>query len=610
MAYETGGLESDYERAWSGSHNKATPTLRLVSDGGAMKDPVAWYDKHAGTVSSRYESVKPESLYGWLTDLLPEPPALVLDVGAGSGRDAAWLAAKGYEVFAVEPSKSMRQAAAKLHPAPSVRWVHDSLPKLDHTVRSGLSFDVILLSGVWMHVPPGQRPRAFRKLVNLLRPGGIIAISLRIGPEEPDRGMYRADSGEIESLAQKHGVIVQRALEREDLLGRDGVRWKNYALRLPDDGTGALPLLRHVILNDDKSSTYKLGLLRSICRIADGSAGLVRLTDDDKVSIPLGLVALTWLRLYKPLLAADFPQNPKNVRDGIHLGFVREGFRRLAGFSHLDMRVGIRLGATDAAALHRALRDAAETIRRMPAHYMTFPDGTPILPVNHTARLPRGLTPEIIDEPYLRSFGEMIVPWRIWQAVQRFAVWIEPALVEEWIRLMQRYAETQGRHLPRDRAAAAMTWSDPTRDVRIAKRQALDLLESSKLYCVWSGKRLAAKSLDLDHCFPWSAWPCSDLWNLMPANRSVNQNEKRANLPSARLMLAARDRIMSWWESAYGSPTSPIRERFGLEAASSLPGVLPSAPDLDSCFEGAFAQRTKLRYDQQVPEWSGERYLG
>ena len=38
--------------------------------------------------------------------------------------------------------------------------------------------------------------------------------------------------------------------------------------------SGALPLLRHVILNDAKSSTYKLALLRSLCRIADGSAGL------------------------------------------------------------------------------------------------------------------------------------------------------------------------------------------------------------------------------------------------------------------------------------------------------------------------------------------------
>ena len=95
----------------------------------------------------------------------------------------------------------------------------------------------------------------------------------------------------------------------------------------------------------------------------------------------------------------------------------------------------------------------------------------------------------------------------------------------------------------------------------------------------------------------------------MPAKHSADQNEKRAHLPSARLMLAARDRVMSLWESAYGSSSPLMQERFGLEAASSLPGVGPSATDLDSCFEGALAQRTKLSQDQQVPEWSGERYL-
>ena len=85
---------------------------------------------------------------------------------------------------------------------------------------------------------------------------------------------------------------------------------------------------------------------------------------------------------------------------------------------------------------------------------------------------------------------------------------------------------------------------------------------------------------------------------------------ERANLPSARLILAERDRTMSWSEAAYSSSPSLIQERFALEAGSSLPGVLPLVAGLDSYFEGAFAQRTKLRYDQQVPEWSGERYVG
>jgi hypothetical protein len=56
-----------------------------------MADPIRWYDAHASEVSSRYEAVKAETVHAWLVDLLPALPALILDVGAGSGRDAAWL---------------------------------------------------------------------------------------------------------------------------------------------------------------------------------------------------------------------------------------------------------------------------------------------------------------------------------------------------------------------------------------------------------------------------------------------------------------------------------------------------------------------------------------
>ena len=207
-------------------------------------------------------------------------------------------------------------------------------------------------------------------------------------------------------------------------------------------------------------------------------------------------------------LSADIAERPR--------GFTSDSPGRFSqGSAHSPTRLsGNSLGATDAGALHLLSRSADHDPAHARLHDVVQTDSDSS--GERTSRLPRGLTPGVIDEPYLRSFGEMLVPWGIWQAVQRFAVWIEPALVEEWIRLMQRYAETQGRDLPRDRVAATMTWSDPTRDVRIAKQQARELIESGKLYCVWSGKRLSARSLDLDHCFPWSAWPCSDLWNLCP----------------------------------------------------------------------------------------------
>jgi SAM-dependent methyltransferase len=124
-----------------------------------------------------------------------------MDVGAGSGHDAAWLASLGYEVLAVELCAAMRTEAGRLHLQDTLRWLDDRLPDIAGLIRAGLSAEAILLSAVWMHLRPADRPRAFRKLVFLLRPGGLLAISLRIGPEEPGRGMHPVSLAEIERLA-------------------------------------------------------------------------------------------------------------------------------------------------------------------------------------------------------------------------------------------------------------------------------------------------------------------------------------------------------------------------------------------------------------------------
>jgi SAM-dependent methyltransferase len=368
-----------------------------------MSDALRWYDQNISDVSRRYESVAAETVHGWLVDLLPNAPALVLDVGAGTGRDAAWLASRGLEVVAVEPSGAMRTEAQRLHPSPSIRWVSDSLPSLDQVLRLGLSFDLILLSAVWMHVPLAHRTRAFRKLVTLLKPGGCMAITLRHGLAEPERGIHAVSQAEIERLARAHGAFVEKATDSKDELGRDAVSWTQVAVRLPDDGSGTLPLLRHLILNDDKSSTYKPALLRALCRIADGASGYARDTEDGHVAVPLGLVGLYWIRLFKPLLAAGLPQSPTNRGDE-QLGFVKEGFRRLSSVSHLDLRIGMLFGGDRANALHDALRDACNTINRMPAHYMTYPGGGPVLPVNRVGRVLRPGQLHL-DSAYLFSFG-------------------------------------------------------------------------------------------------------------------------------------------------------------------------------------------------------------
>ena len=573
-----------------------------------MNPSIGWYEAHAREAAARYEQADSARLHARLEDFLPQERAAVLDVGAGSGRDAAWLAEKGHDVVAIEPAAAMREEARRRHPQANVQWQSDRLPELKTITRSGLSFDFILLSAVWMHVAPRDRTRAFRKLTNLLKPGGALAISLRHGPAEPGRGMHEAAPAEIEKLARDHGAFVMFREESSDLLGRSGVRWTQLVVRLPGDSTGALPLIRHAILNDNKSSTYKLALLRCLCRIADGMAGIAKDHSDEFVSIPLGLVALTWLRLFKPLLLADLPQNPLNTSGGKKLGFVKEAYIQLQKVSALDLRVGTRFGADDAVALHAALKDAANTISQMPATYLTYPDGRPIFPVRRAGRRVVRAGPFQLDANYLRGFGEMLVPRHIWQTLQRLDVWIEPALIAEWKNLMKLYAARQDRkqQVNDSRLEKAMHWAEQSRDVLLARRQALELLESRPLHCVWSGKRLTGKNMDIDHCLPWAAWPCGDLWNLMPAHRSVNQHQKKDRLPGASLLRTVQDRIMSWWRRAYDRHQSPMQDRFWLEADASLPGMLlTNQHNLDDVFEAVCVQRMKLKHDQQVPEWDG-----
>ena len=73
-----------------------------------------------------------------------------------------------------------------------------------------------------------------------------------IGPFEiidtDERVMHTVSEGETEALARDHGLAVIRALQQPDALGRDTVSWTTMCLRLPDDGTVGLPLIRGIIL--------------------------------------------------------------------------------------------------------------------------------------------------------------------------------------------------------------------------------------------------------------------------------------------------------------------------------------------------------------------------
>ena len=553
-----------------------------------------------------YESIDPEQVNAWLEPYIPREPASILDVGAGSGRDAAWLASMGHQVIAVEPSCDMRREAERVYSRPAFTLVADRLPDIKQTSRSGMSFDLILLNAVWMFIPETERKRSFRKLIALLRPRGVIAISFRT-PCEKNRGMYPVSVPEIEKLALGHGAYVELTSKSGDLLGRPDVEWHQMIVRLPDDGTGALPLIRRIVLVDDKSSTYKLALLRSLCRVASISPGLARDSGSNRVTIPLGAVALSWVQLYLPLLSADMPQNPNNISGGENISFAKSALDKLIPNPQetVQLRPGASLYSDRGKNLTSSLRDAAATIETMPVRYLYYPDGQPIFTVTRRRfKVGRSIT---LNEDYFSEFGEMTVPAHLWRALQRYSIWIEPALVEEWIRLIRTYSDKQNRLLNELELRRLLRPREPKRNQGEVRSRALKLLRTQSIYCVWTGTKLDANSMHIDHCLPWAAWPCDDLWNLMPASRTSNLN-KKDHLPDNPTIREAQDRIMTWWDDAYCRKEATA-ERFVLEARARLPALKEPAPSLDDVFLALDLQRTRLYNDHRIPEWSGPRGL-
>lgn len=574
-----------------------------------LADPIAIYDQQADALAQRYEAISSEEMLSQVLSAIPRPAPghLALDIGAGTGRDAAWMAGLGYEVVAAEPAGGMRRVGAERHGEDGIRWIDDRLPSLEQTHALGLSFDLILLSAVWQHVAPADRGRALRKISTLLKPGGTLVMTLRNGPSSADMEMHPTSAAEIEGLARSYGLEMLRIASSSDLGGRPEVVWDVVAMRMPDDGTGALPLVRGIVLSDEKSSTYKLALLRAVTRIAEYAPAAATPAPDgrDAVELPLGLIALNWIRMYLPLVRRGLPQAPGNSGT-TGLGFTKDGFEALLmlNIAPADLRVGAVLGDESALALTSAITRAVDTIAKMPATFTRYPNST--APVFGVARSRFGRSPpKVLDLETLRRWGLLDVPGHLWRAMSRFSSWIDPMLVAEWGRLTRTYADRMSIAIAPGEVESALAWTEPARTTAFGRDLVRRLIErGDDVRCVWTTERLQTRSYDVDHCLPWSVWPCGDLWNLMPAQSRINRHDKRDRLPSAAAMAGAREQIIDWWNLAYLADEA-LRPRFLREAAAALP--LGGGCDAVAVYDALDWRRLRLRQDQQVPEWTPAR---
>jgi SAM-dependent methyltransferase len=178
-------------------------------------DAEGWNLRYAEAESPFADAVNPLVVDG-LADL---PPGRALDLAAGQGRHALWLARRGWRVTAVDFSavgveRGMRDTAAEGLP---VEWVVEDVYRYEMPENA---FDLVLIA--YFHPDPGEEQRVYADAVDALVPGGrLLVLGRHVADIGRDGGRGPRDAAYRYTPEGLAGVLpANLALERCESVSR------------------------------------------------------------------------------------------------------------------------------------------------------------------------------------------------------------------------------------------------------------------------------------------------------------------------------------------------------------------------------------------------------
>lgn len=128
-----------------------------------------------GSATSAYESGRPSYPAEAVAWILEDHPAVVVDVGAGTGKLTKSLLGESREVIAVDPDAAMLDTLRA-----SVPGVATTVGTAESMPLSDESADLVTLGQAWHWVDPVE---GSREVGRVLRPGGALALVWNIRDE-------------------------------------------------------------------------------------------------------------------------------------------------------------------------------------------------------------------------------------------------------------------------------------------------------------------------------------------------------------------------------------------------------------------------------------------
>ncbi|WP_321418850.1 class I SAM-dependent methyltransferase [uncultured Desulfobacter sp.] len=192
-----------------------------------------YYNQNALKVALRYEFADVTQLHNFLLSGL-KPGGRLLELGCGSGRDAAFMIRQGFKVLATDGCASMVEQVKRQHPELTEHVEHLQLP--DGLSNELGTYDGIYAVAVLMHLCVPNIEKTLLGVTSLLAPQGRFVFSV---PARRDDDMTKefdskgrrftalSPDGWI-NLCLKCNLQIIRTMMSDDGLGRDGIVWMNY----------------------------------------------------------------------------------------------------------------------------------------------------------------------------------------------------------------------------------------------------------------------------------------------------------------------------------------------------------------------------------------------
>ncbi len=196
---------------------------------------IDYYEQNATELCARYESVSLDSFHKVLTESF-EAGSCLLEIGCGSGRDAARAVGNGFDVAAIDASRQLLSAAKKQHPELDGRLFQLALPcQLPFADKTFAGFYSV---ACLMHLPSEDLYHVLSEIRRVVRQGGLVSLPVcrpdidNSGLDEHGRVYNLMPIEEWKRVFAASGFKVEVSAEEEpDSLGREGISWMTLTLK-------------------------------------------------------------------------------------------------------------------------------------------------------------------------------------------------------------------------------------------------------------------------------------------------------------------------------------------------------------------------------------------